>query len=40
MNFENIAYVDGSYEYVEDDVNRQLKSFQRTENCPIQFCQK
>lgn len=25
MTFENIAYVDGSYEYVEDDVNRQLK---------------
>lgn len=25
MNFENIAYVDGSYEYVEDEVNRQLE---------------
>lgn len=25
MNFENIVYIDGSYEYVEDEVNRQLE---------------
>lgn len=40
MNFDDIVYIDGSYEYVEDDVNRQLERLSEDGNLTDTFLSK